>query len=264
MAARMSNWINFSILWMVTGSPVAAAAILLAAYAIADWYTFGFLRGVAKAVNDFRRGRRLRLVLLHNPHDRKARADWGEILIAQRRYAKAIEVVKPIADEDPHHLPALYMLGIACFATGRPDQGELFLGEVHGADPSFKDGAPLLELGRWRLRRKDPRAAAALAEYVRTHPHSVEARWLLAEAHRLCGDAANSAAERRRCWQEYETELPYQRRRDRIWAWRAKPSRPVLYAAIACGALVLFNAALQRSSQPRHVPADVRSASTTR
>ena len=55
----MSNWINFSILWMLTGSPVAAAVILLLAYAIADWYAFGFLRGVAHAVADFHRGRRL-------------------------------------------------------------------------------------------------------------------------------------------------------------------------------------------------------------
>ncbi|HYY51779.1 MAG TPA: tetratricopeptide repeat protein, partial [Myxococcales bacterium] len=98
----MNSWINFSILWMLTGSPVAAAIILLAAYAVADWYTFGFLRGVALAVAAFQRGRRLRLVLLHNPHDRKARADLGEILVSQRRYARAIEVLRPLAAEDPH------------------------------------------------------------------------------------------------------------------------------------------------------------------
>src|ERR1700693_1006527 len=139
----MSNWINFSILWMLTGSPVSAALILLAAYAIMDWYTFGFLRGVARAVANFRRGRRLRLLLLHNPHDRKARADLGEILLSQRRYARAIEVVKPIADQAPHDLDALFMLGVACLATGRVEQGELFLTEVHHARPDFRDGAPL-------------------------------------------------------------------------------------------------------------------------
>ena len=109
----MSNWLNFSILWMLTGSPVAAAVILLLAYAIADWYTFGFLHGLAHAVADFHRGRRLRLVLLHNPHDRKARADLGEILVSERRYRRAIQIVKPLADENPHDLNALYMLGVA-------------------------------------------------------------------------------------------------------------------------------------------------------
>src|ERR1700730_605942 len=138
----MGNWVNFSILWMLTGSPVAAAAILLAVYAIADWYTFGFLRGVAHAVADFQRGRRLRIVLLHNPHDRKARADLGQILISQRRHARAIEVVKPLADADPHDVNALYLLGIACLATSRVDQGELFLTESTRRTRHFATSLP--------------------------------------------------------------------------------------------------------------------------
>jgi tetratricopeptide (TPR) repeat protein len=243
----MSNWINFSILWMLTGSPVAAAAILLAAYAIADWYTFGFLRGVARALGAFRRGRRLRVALLHNPHDRKARADLGEILLSQRRFARAIEVVKPLADRDPHDLHALFLLGIACLASARVDQGELFLSEVHKASPEFRDGAALLELGRWRLRRRAASAVAPLKQFLERHPHHVEARFLLSRAHQFAGDARSAAAERARCWHEYETELPYQRRRNRLWAWRARPSRPLLYAAIACCALIVFSAAVQRS-----------------
>jgi tetratricopeptide (TPR) repeat protein len=262
----MSNWINFSILWMLTGSPVAAALILLAAYAIADWYTFGLLRGFARAVADFRRGRRLRTVLLHNPHDRKARADLGDILLSQRRHAAAIEVVKPLADADPHDLNALFMLGVACLATGRVEQGELFLTEVHQARPDFRGGAVLLELGRARVKRGNPAAAAPLQQFLLEHPHHVEARYWLMRAHVLAGDAAAAASERARCWREYETELPYQRRSDRIWAWRARPSRPLAYAAAACCALALAGAALQRSgvSSAPHAAADVRSGATAR
>src|SRR3954469_25498322 len=156
----MNSWVNFSVLWMITGSPVAAALILLAAYAIADWYTFGFLRGVARAVANLQRGRRLEMVLLHNPHDRKARADLGDILLQQHRHRRAIEVVKPLADADPHDLHALWMLGIACLRTRRSSEGELFLTEVHKADPSFRDGAALLELGRARLKRREATALA--------------------------------------------------------------------------------------------------------
>jgi tetratricopeptide (TPR) repeat protein len=266
MARTMSNWINFSILWMLTGSPVSAALILLFAYAVMDWYTFGFLRGVARAVADFRRGRRLRLVLLHNPHDRKARADLGDILLSQRRYARAIEVVKPIADEAPHDLNALYMLGVACLASGRIEQGELFLTEVHQARPDFRDGAPLLELGRSRVRRRAAAAAGPLQMFLQEHPHHVEARYWLSRAHALGGDASAAATERARCWREYETELPYQQRADRIWAWRARPSRPLLYAAAACCALALAGAAVQRSGMgaPVRAAADVRSTATAR
>jgi tetratricopeptide (TPR) repeat protein len=259
----MNSWINFSILWMLTGSPVAAAVILLAAYALADWYTFGFLRGVARAVGAFRRGRRLRVVLLQNPHDRKARADLGEILIFQRRYTRSIEVIKPLAAEDPHDLNALFMLGVACLAIGRVDQGELFLGEVYQASPAWRDGAALLELGRFRIRRGDASAAEPLWKFLEEHPHHVEARFLLSRAHVLAGEHAKASAERARCWREYETELPYQQRCDRIWAWRARPSRPLIYAAAACCAVAMFGAALQRSA-PRaaHAAADVRSTPT--
>jgi len=262
----VSNWINFSILWMLTGSPVAAAAILLIAYALADWYTFGFLRGVAQAVADFRRGRRLRLVLLQNPHDRKARTDLGQILVSQRRYRRAIEVVKPLADSDPHDLRALSLLGLCCLATGRVDQGELFLSEVHGADPRFRDGEALLELGRHRVVRRAASAAEPLTRFLSVHPHHVEARYLLSRARQLAGDKAAASAERARCWQEYETELPYQRRRDRIWAWRARPSRPLIYAAIACCGLALFSVALDRSgyAAQAHAAADVRSEASAR
>jgi len=260
----MSNWINFSILWMLTGSPVSAALILLSAYALMDWYTFGFLRGVARTVADFRRGRRLGLSLLHNPHDRKARADLGEILLSQRRYARAIEVVKPIADDAPHDLNALYMLGVACLATGRVDQGELFLTEVHQARPDFRDGAPLLELGRSRVRRRAVTAVGPLQMFLQEHPHHVEARYWLARAHVVAGDAAAAASERGRCWREYQTELPYQQRADRIWAWRARPARPLLYAALTCCALALAGAALQRGGAPVHADADVRSTAHAR
>jgi len=258
----MNSWINFSILWMLTGSPVAAAVILLLAYAIADWYTFGFLRGVARAVADFHRGRRLRLGLLHNPHDRKARADLGEILVSQRRWRRAIHVVKPLADENPHDLNALYLLGVACLATGRVREGELFLGEVYEASPGYRDSAALLELGRFRVRRGDASAVEPLRRYLEAHPHHVEARFLLSQAHLLARDPAAAAAERSRCWREYETELPYQRRRDRIWAWRARPSRPLIYAAAACCGIALAGAALQRSMPPAHAAADVRSSPT--
>jgi hypothetical protein len=92
----VGNWISFSILWMLTGNPVAAGIILLAAYAITDWYTFGFLRGIARLAANWQRGRSLQDLLLQNPHDRKARADLGETLLEQRRFARAIEVVKPV------------------------------------------------------------------------------------------------------------------------------------------------------------------------
>jgi tetratricopeptide (TPR) repeat protein len=257
----MSGWAQFSILWWITGNPLVAAAIVLLGYAIADWYTFGFLRGVARAVRNLRRAPGLSREIAVNPHDRRARAQLGEILVEQGRYARAIEVLGPAAQQDPHDLTALYLLGIACLRTGRMQEGELFLYGVHEADPEFRLGRAPLEIGANRLRRGDAEGGVEpLREYVSLHPHRVEGHYLLSRALRGSGDAAGAELERKRAWEEYETALPYQQRTERLWAWRARPSRPVLYATIACAALLLFTAAMRRVPPSRAATAAVTEA----
>ena len=252
---------QFSLLWWITGNPLAAAILLLLGYAVADWYTFGFLRGAARAVRNLRRAPRLARQIAVNPHDRRARIELGEILVEQGRFVRAIEVLRPAAQQDPHDLSALYPLGIACLRTGRVEEGELFLREVHGADPEFRLGRAPLEIGSDRLRRGDTKGAVEpLSQYVVAHPHRVEGRYLLSRALRSSGDLAGAERERRLAWEEYDTALPYQRRLERRWAWRARPSRPLLYGAIACAA-VLCLAAVTKRVRP---PAAARGPSITR
>ncbi|MFN7133193.1 MAG: tetratricopeptide repeat protein [Myxococcales bacterium] len=245
----MKSWFGFSILWMLTGSPVLAALVVLGAWAVADWYTFGFARRLVRAFMRVRRGNRLENLLRQNPHDRKARAELGEILNEQRRYGRAVEVLRPILDTDPDDLTALYLLGVACCGTGKAEQGELFLGSVLEVDPKFRSGAPLLEMGRWRLNRGDGTGAVEkLQAYVERHTSSVEGHYLLSRAFALAGDAARADAHRARAWEEYRSSLPYQQRHERLWAWRANPSRPAMYAAL------LVMGMLAMSWAGRHLP----------
>jgi tetratricopeptide (TPR) repeat protein len=247
----MAGWMQFSVLWWLTGNPLAAAALLLLGYAVADWYTFGFLRGLSRALRNLRVAPRLARQISVNPHDRRARVELGDILVEQGRFARAIEVLRPAAEQDPHDLAALYLLGIACLRTGRTDEGELFLREVHGADPEFHLGRAPLEIGAQRLRRGDAKGAVEpLSQYVATHPHRVEGRYLLSVALRRSGDAAGAERERGRAWEEYDTALPYQRRLERRWAWRARPSRPLLYGAAACAAVLLLATVVKRVPPP--------------
>jgi uncharacterized protein HemY len=129
----------------------------------------------------------------------------------------------------------------ACFMTGHAQQGELFLDEVIDRDPNFGMGEVHLERGRWRLERNDRNGALnALHALTAARPGTVEGKVLLARAHRALGDA-DAAQARREAWREYVNAPRFQRRRDRWWAWRARPSRPLLYVAIAlvCGVLSL-------------------------
>ena len=55
------------------------------------------------------------------------------------------------------------------------------------------------------------------------------------------GDDVKAAYARRDAWNKYVQSPRFQRRRDRFWAWRAKPSRPLMYVALALVCGVLFS-----------------------
>lgn len=247
----MKSWIGFSLLWMLTGSPVLAGLLVLGLWAVADWYTFGFARRIWRAVMRLRRGRRLEHLLLQNPHDRKARAELGEILVEQRRHRRAIEVLRPVLDADPGDLTALFFMGVACLATGKVEQGELFLKSVYESDEKFRGGAPLLELGRYRLARGDATGAVeSLTGYLSHYSASVEAHYLLSRAWALAGDASKAHDYRERAWDEYRTSPSYQQRQERPWAWRARPARPIFYGALIAAGLVAIVLAMRSLPEP--------------
>ncbi len=231
----MADWLKFSFLWYLTGNPVAAALIMLVLWALTDWYTLGVSRRVVRFFRNLQRVSRLTTEIQVNPHNRKARTDLGSTLIELRRFDRAIPVLKPVLDADPDDLQALYLMGVACLGASKVEQGELFLNAVLEADPKYRQSEPLLELGRFRLARGDPAGAKeALGRYLDAYASSVRARYLLSLALSALGDPSGAARERQRAWREYATALPFQRRVERFWAWRARPSRPLLYGVIAC------------------------------
>src|SRR2546429_9959818 len=103
----MAGWMQFSILWWLTGNPLAAAILLLLGYAVADWYTFGFLRGLGHALRNLRRAPRLARQIAVNPHDRRAGGEVGGDLPGQGRFGRGIEGVRPAAEPEPPQLPPL-------------------------------------------------------------------------------------------------------------------------------------------------------------
>ena len=234
----MGNYLKFAILWAITGSPVTALIILLLFWLVADWYTTGFGRGLVRLIGRARRGWALERILAVNPHDRRARAELGEILVDQRRWARAIEVLKPVLEADPGEKEALFSLGRACFGIGNAEAGELFLVTLEKDEPGFRQGEGTLALARGRLQTGNVDGAIeALQRFLAEHPANVEARYLLSRALLLKGDAAGARRERRRAWDEHASAPRFSQRQSRLWAWKARPERPALYLAVALLAL---------------------------
>ena len=90
-----------------------------------------------------------------------------------------------------------------------------------------------IEIGRYRLKRGDAAGAREVLErYCAARPGTVEGKVLLGRAYEAGGDAKKAVEAKRAAWADYVSAPRFQRRRERFWAWRANPARPLLYAGI--------------------------------
>ena len=230
----MSKWFLWLGLTAVTGSPLLSLGLLVALWFVLDRFTLGILPDPLRAVLRWRRMGQLRRTLAQNPHDRAARFELADLLVAQRRFGAAVELLKANLEEGEDDAATLLLMGTACHGLGKHDQAELFLESAAEHQPDFRHGAILLERGRGLLQKGDAAAAKPqLQGFVTARRSTVEGRVLLANAHAALGEAAEAAKLREEAWREFAAAPRFQRRRERFWAWRAKPSRPLLYLAIA-------------------------------
>ncbi len=237
----MSQWLQWIILSSLTGSPLLSAVILLVFWWTVDRFTLGVLPDPLRWVGRWNREQKLKRTLEVAPHDRQARREWAELLVERRRYAKAVEVLKPAleaGDDDP---ASVFTMGVACLGAGHAQQGEKLLAHLAETKPDFRVGELDLALGRFRLKRKEfAPAKEALERVLKYRSGTVEGRVLLAQALEGLGDDGAAALKRDEAWREYVAAPRFQRRKERLWAWRARPSRPLMYGAVVVLALVFF------------------------
>lgn len=237
----MSKLFQWWILSRLTGNPLLSAVILIVVYWVMDRFTLGLLPDPFRLFRRWARMSALRRALGHNPNDRRARHEWAMLLVEQRRYAAAVELLKAnleAGDDDP---ATLFTMGVACLGAGHVKQGELFLTEAEERDPNFRMGEIHLVRARFRLRRGEAASALdALKALVAMRPGTVEGKVLMAKAHQKLGDDVAAAYAKKDAWGQYVHSPRFQRRRDRLWAWRANPARPLTYLAIALVCGVLF------------------------
>ena len=233
----MSNYWWWLILSQVTGSPVLALVLLFAGGWALDQFTLGILPSPLRTFRRWRRSDALADLLAINPHDRRARFELADLLVGQRRYERALEVLKPnvaAGDSDPG---TLFIMGCAAYGAGFAKEAETFLSEALEQDPEYRLGAILLEQGRGRLAAGDPLGAQeVLTPFCAQRVGTVEGRVLLAQACDARGEKEEAARWRREAWKEYASAPAFLQRQERSWAWRIRPWRPILLALLV-GAL---------------------------
>lgn len=236
-----SAWLQWIILSGLTGSPVGSAIFLLVFWLVVDRFTLGILPDPLRFVMRWRRSGQLERALQLNPHDGRARLELAGLLVERAKYTRALEVLKPNVEKGDHDAQTLFTMGVACLGAGYPEQGEKLLASVDEASPGFRVNEVDLVRGRFRLLRKDfAGARQALEHLVSARKGTIEGRVLLSQALLGLGDDGAAALMRDAAWAEYVTAPAFQRRKERWWAWRARPSRPITYAAVVVLALGLF------------------------
>jgi len=235
------TWIAWYLLSAATGSPVVALLLLLAIGWIGDRFTFRVLPDPVRIAARWRRRGLLRRTLMVNPHDRRARFELAELLLEGGRPGEAAETLRPNVEAGDEDVRTAYVMGAALARSGAREPAERALAIAREAEPGFRTGEIDLELGRMRLAGGDPAGAReALERLVAARPGTVEGRLLLSRALDALGDAAGARRVRDEAWHEYASLPPFQRRRERRFAWRIRPWRPaaIALAVILAGAVL--------------------------
>ncbi len=229
-----SAWLQWVVLWALTGSPIGSAVFLLVFWFTVDRFTLGLLPDPLRWVMRWRRAQALTRTLMGNPHDGRARLELAGLLVDRRQYARALELLKPNLEKGDDDPQTLFTMAQACLGAGFVAQGEALLDGVDAGAPGFRVHEVELVRGRFRLARKDfAGARASLERFVHERKGTIEGRVLLARALEGQGDDGAGALMKDTAWAEYVTAPGFQRRKERWWAWRARPSRPATYLLVA-------------------------------
>lgn len=236
----MSQWMLWVLLSWITGSPLTALLILVVVWLLGDRVTFRVLPDPVRLFQRWSHRSALRRTLASNPHDRRARLELANLLLDARRPAEAARVLAPNVEAGDDDVHTSFAMGAALARTADWGRAEQFLAAARAREPAFRMGELDLELGRLRVLRGDPAGAREpLARLVAERPGTVEGRYWLARALAAAGDAAGAERVRDDAWREYAALPRFRRQHERPWAWRMRPGRPALVAAVVIAVVLL-------------------------
>lgn len=233
----MGKLLSFFLLTSLLGSPWAALAILIAIYWALDRSTLRYLPGPWSLTRRFFTRRQLETTLQHNPHDARSELELGRLHLEARRFARARFHLERAAKAYSTDASVQALHAVARIGAGEVEEGVSAVEALMAANPRLRFGEPWLDAGELLLARDPARAQVMLERFLGQQPSNVKALYLLGRARRKQGHAGEARAAHAKAWHEYATNPAFKRREGRVWAYRANPLRPALYAVCVFAAL---------------------------
>src|SRR5574341_1709811 len=179
----MGRFFLFARLTWITGNPLLALLVIIA-LSVPGWLAGSrYAWRLHRQMRSWGEAGRLRRELAVNPHNVKARADLGAILVRQGRFREAraeLEQAMPRADDLPE---ANYALGLCLLHDGEVEKGRELVERALALNPKFGYGEPYLRLGDFRAARGEwDQAAERYRQATGIHSSSVEGWYKLGQS----------------------------------------------------------------------------------
>jgi tetratricopeptide (TPR) repeat protein len=217
--------------------PWGALAVLIALYWALDRSTLRYLPGPWVIARRFMKRRKLEAVLSNNPHDYRSELELGRLLLEAKAFGAARPHLEKAAQAYKEDGSVQAFQAVCWIGCGEVDRGVAEVERVMGANPKLRFGEPWLDAGELLVKSDPKRAGAMLERFLAMQPSNVKGLFLRGKALEKAGDPQAGRISRKKAWSEYATNPAFKRREARVWAYRANPLRPALYAAGVFAAL---------------------------
>jgi tetratricopeptide (TPR) repeat protein len=219
----MGKFFVFYILYWLTGNPITAILILLAAYLAIDRTYLGFLPDPVRAFRASSRIRELRKIVSINPHDGRSLKELGVYMVERRQYQSAVRyfgMAETKMSDDPEFN---YYYGISTARLGDIGKGRALLEKAVKASPTLRYGEPLLMMAEVYIDNGDYESALPLLEkFGKIHSSSSRGLYRMGAVKLKLGARDEGVEYLRKSISAFRESPFFKRKTDRKWAWKAR------------------------------------------
>lgn len=215
----MGKFVLFSLLWWLTGNPLAALLIILVLLYLLDLRFIRLLPDFTKPIRRWRRLSALQSQLRLNPHDTPAKLEAARLHMEKRQYKEALSYLDGISSVMRDSPEYLCDKGICLLQVGRMEEGVDLIEQALQINPRVRYGEPYLRMGEEYARQQErEKALACLEELAQINMSSCEVYFKQGVLYDELQQMAKAKQSFLEAIDVYRGLPKYKRRTERRWA----------------------------------------------